>query len=284
MAKMIILTGMSGAGKTTAILAFETLRYACIDNPPVKLYKSLFELIVKEQNPLPTVVSIHLINLASALTIARAIEGLTIEVICLVASVTELLSRYQLTRHIHPLQGEGFTLNRALDEDQMLVNRHRQDIDMLIDSTGLSAKAFTQKLALRFTNQGKKIVITILSFGFKHGVPMDTEILFDARVITNPYYVSELRQKTGLDADVIKFVQDQKAYQPLLESIQNYVKTFVPSLIEEGRHHYTIAVGCTGGRHRSVVLAQALQIFLEKTFPVEAFVVHRDLAKITEQD
>jgi UPF0042 nucleotide-binding protein len=284
MAKMIILTGMSGAGKTTAILAFETLRYACIDNPPVKLYKSLFELIVKEQNPLPTVVSIHLINLASALTIARAIEGLTIEVICLVASVTELLSRYQLTRHIHPLQGEGFTLNRALDEDQMLVNRHRQDIDMLIDSTGLSAKAFTQKLASRFTNQGKKIVITILSFGFKHGVPMDTEILFDARVITNPYYVSELRQKTGLDADVIKFVQDQKAYQPLLESIQNYVKTFVPSLIEEGRHHYTIAVGCTGGRHRSVVLAQALQIFLEKTFPVEAFVVHRDLAKITEQD
>jgi len=284
MAKMIILTGMSGAGKTTAILAFESLRYACVDNPPVKLYSSLFDLIAKDPNPLPTVVSIHLFNLASALSVARAISGFSFEVICLVASASELLSRYQLTRHLHPLQGEGYTLNRAIDEDHTLVNRHRQDIDMLIDSTGLSAKAFMQKLTARFTNQGKKLVLTIISFGFKHGVPMDAEILFDARVLSNPFYVSELRQQTGLDIAVEQFVKQQPGYQPLLESIQNYTKTFIPALIDEGRHHYTIAIGCTGGRHRSVVLAQALQTYLEKNFPVEAYVVHRDLAKITEQD
>jgi UPF0042 nucleotide-binding protein len=285
MSKLLILTGMSGAGKTTAMLLFEELHFRCIENPPAELFSSLFELIHKESNDATTVVSVNLLNVTKALKIAKAIEGLTFEVVCLVASVQDLLSRYKLTRHLHPLQAEGYTLTRAIDLDLSLVESIKPSIDTLIDSSELSAKNFRQKLMSRFSSmQHKVLTVSFVTFGFKHGVPIDADTVLDVRVIPNPFYEPTLKSLSGLDEPVRTYVESQEAYQVLLQSAIQLIKNQLIYVIKEGRPSYEIAIGCTGGRHRSVVFAHALADALSTTLDIGVRVMHRDLEKMIEME
>jgi RNase adapter protein RapZ len=285
MSHLIILTGMSGAGKSTAMLLFEELKLRCIENPPVELFTSLFELIYKQEASETTVVSVNLLNAMKALKAAKAIEGLKFEVVCLVASVQDLLSRYKLTRHLHPLQAEGYTLTRAIDLDLSLVESIKPSIDTLIDSSHLTAKNFRQKLMARFSSTTHKaMTVSFVTFGFKHGVPIDADTVFDVRAIPNPYYEESLRRLSGLDKPVETFVKDQPSYQTLLKSAILHIENYLALLLLEGRPSYEIAIGCTGGRHRSVVFAVALAEALANSMDVSVVITHRDIEKMHEAE
>jgi RNase adapter protein RapZ len=285
MSHLIILTGMSGAGKSTAMLLFEELKLRCIENPPVELFTSLFELIHNENEAETTVVSVNLLNAMKALKAAKAIQGLKFEVVCLVASVQDLLSRYKLTRHLHPLQAEGYTLTRAIDLDLSLVESIKPSIDTLIDSSHLTAKNFRQKLMARFSSTSHKaITVSLVTFGFKHGVPIDADTVFDVRAILNPFYELTLRSLSGLDQPVQTFVKDQPSYQTLFKSALSHIQNYLALLILEGRPSYEVAIGCTGGRHRSVVFATALAEALSTSMDVSVVITHRDIEKMHEAE
>ncbi len=277
--EVIVLTGMSGAGKSSALLAFEELGYRCIDNPPADLYTSLFDLMVHEAKAIKTVVSINLLNAKRAIEKARMIEGLSLHVICLVASLPDILSRYKLTRHLHPLQAEGYTLAKAIDTDLSLVEAIRPDVDMLLDTTGMKPIIFKEKLFSLFQLNAHAIRLSLVSFGFKHGIPMDADTVLDVRVLDNPFHHEHLRKLSGLDEPIQTFVQQQAMFQTMLQSVETSLSTYIDWLVAQKRHYYECAIGCTGGRHRSVVFVEALCLALQKDPRIDVHIYHRDIDK-----
>ncbi len=282
--ELIILTGMSGAGKSTAIFAFEEMKYQCIENPPADLFLSLFQHIHDQMKHVRTVVSVSLFNAQSAIEAAKKIPGFKIKVICLIAKEIDLVSRYKLTRHLHPLQTEGFTLMQAIQRDQALVESLRPQVDVMLDSTGFSVTQFRQQLIAMFSANQTHLTVGLVSFGFKHGIPLDADFVLDLRVLDNPYYQPGLKVLSGLDQPVIDFVKSQKMFQQLLEQAMHYLEIMMPQLLKEERPFYEIAIGCTGGRHRSVVFAQALGDKLKEKFPLGVLMIHRDIHKHTDQE
>ncbi len=282
--ELIILTGMSGAGKSTAIFAFEEMKYQCIENPPADLFLSLFQHIHDQMTHVRTVVSVSLFNAQRAIEAAKKIPGLKIKVICLIAKEIDLVSRYKLTRHLHPLQTEGFTLMQAIQRDQALVESLRPQVDVMFDSTGFSVTQFRQQLIAMFSANQTHLTVGLVSFGFKHGIPLDADFVLDLRVLDNPYYQPGLKVLSGLDQPVIDFVKSQKMFQQLLEQAMHYLEIMMPQLLKEERPFYEIAIGCTGGRHRSVVFAQALGDKLKEKFPLGVLMIHRDIHKHTDQE
>ena len=282
---VILLTGMSGAGKTTALLAFEELRYRCIDNPPADLYTALFELVHHEVNAIKTVISVNLLNAKRAIEKARHIEGLRIHVICLVASLPDILSRYKLTRHLHPLQAEGYTLAKAIDTDLSLVEAIRPDVNDLVDTTGMKVTFFKEKLFSLFRHTPEKVMtVSLVSFGFKHGLPMDADMVMDVRVLDNPFHHEALRSLSGLDTKIIDFVERQAMFQTLIHQVQSNLHGYLDVVIQQGRHYYEFSVGCTGGRHRSVVFVETLAKALRNDPRLDVLVYHRDIDKFMNQE
>jgi RNase adapter protein RapZ len=282
--EVIILTGMSGAGKSTAIFAFEEMKYQCIENPPADLFSSLFQHIHQQLTADSTVVSVTLFNAEKAIAAAKNIPGLKPRVVCLIAKENELVSRFKLTRHLHPLQTEGYTLLQAIQRDQALVDQIRPQVDIMFDSTGNSVINFRQQLIATFNQSKHHLTIGVVSFGFKQGIPLDADFVFDLRVLDNPYYKSNLKHQSGLDQPVIEYVKGQPMFSDLLKHAVNYFEVVIPQLLKEERPFYEIAVGCTGGRHRSVVFTQALAEMLKSKFPVGILTIHRDIQKHTDQE
>lgn len=282
--EVIILTGMSGAGKSTAIFAFEEMKYQCIENPPADLFASLFQHIHQELTESNTVVSVTLFNAEKAIAAAKQIPGLKLRVVCLIAKESELVNRYKLTRHIHPLQTEGYTLLQAIQRDQSLVDQLRPQVDVMFDSTGYSVMHFRQQLIATFNQSKHHLTLGLVSFGFKHGIPLDADFVFDLRVLENPYYKPNLKNQSGLDQPVIDFVKDQPMFSELLKHAVNYFEVVIPQLLKEERPFYEISIGCTGGRHRSVVFSQALGEMLKIKFPVAILTIHRDIQKHNDQE
>ncbi|MFZ9139085.1 MAG: RNase adapter RapZ [Bacilli bacterium] len=282
--KLILLTGMSGAGKSTAVFAFEEMKYQCIENPHVELFDSLFHHLHSQTGETRTVVIVSLFNAQKAIDAAKKISGLKAKVICLIAKEIDLVSRYKLTRHLHPLQSEGFTLLQAIQRDQALVESLRAHVDVMFDSTGFSVTQFRQQLISMFSINQSHLTIGLVTFGFKHGIPLDADFVFDLRILENPYYQPALKALSGLDKPVIEFVTSQKMFQLLLDQAEKYLEVVIPELIKEERPFYEIGVGCTGGRHRSVVFAQALGEKLKAKFPLGVLMIHRDIHKHTDQE
>jgi RNase adapter protein RapZ len=280
--EVIILTGMSGAGKTTAIFAFEEMRFQVVENPPADLFPSLFQLIHQQMHQTKSVISVSLYNLPRALDAAKKIPGLHVTVLCLVANETDLMSRYKLTRHIHPLQSEGYTLVQAIQRDMTLVNTIRPSISMLLDTSNMSVTNFRQRLISMFSEGKSNLTLGLVTFGFKHGLPLDADFVFDLRLLQNPFYEEHLKALTGLDDAVIQFVESQPLYQQLLQQAIAYMQVVIPQLLKEERPFYEIAIGCTGGKHRSVVFAKALGKALASQFPIGILTIHRDLHKDIE--
>ena len=282
--EVIILTGMSGAGKSTAIFAFEEMKYQCIENPPAELFASLFQHIHQQLTESNTVVSVTLFNAEKAIAAAKQVLGLKPRVVCLISKESELVSRYKLTRHIHPLQTEGYTLLQAIQRDQALVDQLRPQVDVMFDSTGYSVMHFRQQLIATFNQSKHHLTIGLVSFGFKHGIPLDADFVFDLRVLENPYYKPNLKNQSGLDQHVIDFVIGQPMFSELLKHAVNYFEVVIPQLLKEERPFYEISIGCTGGRHRSVVFTQALGEMLKTKFPVAILTIHRDIQKHNDQE
>ncbi len=277
MATVVILTGLSGAGKSTALFAFEEMEYYCIENVPLPLYEQLFKLINNgDERYQKAVVSVNLTEARQAIAIAKAQPGLTVRVIGLAATIEELLSRYKLTRHAHPLQTKGSTLSRAIKQELELFKDCHGEFDLVIDTTNLSVAQMRSKLFTAFLEKATdSLTLAFVSFGYKHGIPADVDLIIDTRILPNPFWVAELREKTGRDPEVVKYVFDNEIGKVFLNNVEKYIRYYLAFFIKESRPFYTIGIGCTGGQHRSVAVSEYLSNLFQSE--VKTSVNHRDM-------
>lgn len=283
--KFIIVTGMSGAGKSSAINFFEDMGYYCVDNLPPTLIKSFADLIVSQQNKVEKVV-LGIDTRGGCLfddlydSLQELIElGHSYEIIFLDCSEAQLIKRFKETRRLHPLARserieEGIRREREILKDIKEKANHIIDTSYLLpkDTRGVLYKIYCEEQAF------DSMMITIVSFGFKYGIPIDADLVFDVRFAPNPYYIAEMRPLTGNDAPVRDYVMQFEVTQEFLAKLQDMISFLLPNYKKEGKNQVVIAIGCTGGKHRSVTVANALYDFLqEKGHTV--IKQHRDIEK-----
>ncbi len=283
-ARFIVVTGLSGSGKSQAIRALEDLGYFCVDNLPTTLIPTLAGLVRREGiSRVAIVVDIReksfLDEFPSVYRKLRAMKGLNPALIFLEASHEALVRRFSETRRPHPLAPER-SAAEGIRAERKRMDRIRSMADRIIDTSELTVHQLRKAFATYSgVSRGRKakLAVNLVSFGFKHGIPMDADLVFDVRFLPNPHFVKRLRPKTGLDRPVVEFVQKHAATREFLERLDELLKFLVPQYISEGKSYLTIAVGCTGGRHRSVVIAEALHRTLSGLSGTQVRVQHRDI-------
>ncbi|MEI8655207.1 MULTISPECIES: RNase adapter RapZ [Vibrio] len=262
--RLIVVSGQSGAGKSVALRVLEDLGYYCVDNLPVVLLDSFIQSVQgSKQN---VAVSIDIRNLPKEPTLVEDIlqqlkQNNDVSVLFLDASKETLLKRYSETRRIHPLSlsDKKPTLEQAIELEKRLLEPLKEQADLLLDSTGKSLHDLSETVRMRIEGRGRKdLVMVFESFGFKYGLPSDADYVFDVRFLPNPHWQPELRPLTGLDAPIKSFLESHKEVIELKQQIQHFFEYWLPLLEKNNRSYLTIAIGCTGGKHRSVYLTQQL--------------------------
>ncbi|MDR1892347.1 MAG: RNase adapter RapZ [Oscillospiraceae bacterium] len=283
---MIILTGMSGAGKSRAIAALEDIGYYCVDNLPPSLVPKFVELCSQSNQPLSRVaVVIDTRGAALYGDLSSLIQELknqfsTRRLVFLDASDGELCRRYKETRRRHPLtdRAEG-SVERAVRMEREILAPVKDIADYVIDTTHTDSRQLKEQFSGLFADDSSLVFsVNCVSFGFKYGVPTDTDLMFDVRCLPNPFYIDELRNLTGLTREIREFVMDCPQTRELLDRLYSLTDYLLPLYINEGKAQLSIAVGCTGGKHRSVVLAEALGQHIEALGTKVRF-LHRDIKK-----
>jgi len=281
--RFVIITGMSGAGRSYAIKCLEDLGYFCVDNLPTTLIPTFAELCAHSNRVIRMIalgVDIregeYLAHLLETLAELRA-QGHKPEVLFLEAADETLVRRYQETRRRHPLAGEGSVLEGIRAERRTLSNL-RESADRIIDTTGLSVHQLKERLIEGYGTQRTRdaLTVSLMSFGFKHGAPYDADLVFDVRFLPNPHFVESLKRLDGRDTAVEKFVMSFEESRTLLAKIEDLLHFLLPLYQREGKAYLTVALGCTGGRHRSVTLVELLRRSLEG-MGLSPVVRHRDL-------
>jgi RNase adapter protein RapZ len=284
-AGFVVVTGMSGGGKTHAIRALEDLGYYCVDNLPTPLMPLLADLAVQEHLDHPRVAAVvdvrerrFVTEFPSVWRQLKATRGLDPLLVFLEASDAVLLRRYSETRRPHPLAPTRPIAETLKDERRMLA-RIRAMADEILDTSDMSVHELRRIFQdmVRHSGGRKKLVLTFESFGYKHGVPLDADLVFDCRFLPNPHFVSGLRSKTGRDRAVAAYMVRHRETGELVQRLSALLKYLVPRYVAEGKAYLTVAIGCTGGRHRSVYLAELLKRDLGGLKNVTARVRHRDL-------
>jgi len=278
--ELVVITGMSGAGKTVAMQSFEDMGYFCVDNMPPSLLPKFWELVKESGKITKIALVIDLRSRAFFDEIMTSISGLdntsfiTTKILFLEASDDALVSRYKETRRTHPLAGDGRVFDGIVAERRLL-----QDIKVraqkVIDTTTLSPRKLREEIMHTFSNGDSDIfTIQVVSFGFKYGIPIDADIVMDVRFLPNPYYDPALRNLTGLDKEVFDYVMNHKESEEFYNHLTQLIKPILPGYKKEGKSVLTIAVGCTGGQHRSVAFAHRLAQDLKNDWTVNE--THRD--------
>jgi RNase adapter protein RapZ len=283
--RLVIITGLSGAGKSYAIKCLEDLGYFCVDNLPTTLIPTFSELCLQSQREIRKIAlgvdvreGEYLAHLRGILQELRA-RGHTPEVLFLEATDEVLVRRYHETRRRHPMAGEGSVLDGIQAERRALAHL-REDADRIIDTSGLTVHQLKQRLVELYGTESRRdaLTVSLVSFGFKHGIPYDADLVFDVRFLPNPHFVDGLRALDGRDAQVAEYVFGQAESREFMTRLQDLVQFLLPLYQREGKAYVTVAVGCTGGRHRSVVLVEALREDLERR-GFAPIVRHRDLGR-----
>lgn len=282
----IVITGMSGAGKSEASNAFEDMGYFCIDNIPPVLIPSIIDLGMRSGGKLSKIaVTTDLrggemfSEINNTLNLIKD-RGITPYVLFLDASNEELMRRFKENRRAHPLSSKhNLSVVEAIDKERELLNEIYLNADYSIDTTYISNRQLKQQINDIFVNDiGGQTRIQCMSFGFKHGSPRDADLVFDVRCLPNPYYIDELRDKTGKDKAIADYVFEFPQSKELLNKIQEFFDFTIPLYKEEGKSQLIIAIGCTGGKHRSVLFAECLYKYLSQ----KGYIVginHRDIEK-----
>ena len=281
----VIVTGLSGAGKSSALKNFEDLGYFCVDNLPTTLIPKFAEICSQLKGKIKRValgVDIRegdfLDDLFSSLEELGKM-GFSHQILFLEASNTVLVRRYSETRRKHPLDREGRSMLEIIIQERKRLMGIKERADKIIDTTALTAQEFKKVIFSGFKEAPglDTMNVSLISFGYKYGIPVDADLVVDTRFLPNPHYIEKLRPLTGSDAEVCRFVLNSSVTQKFLRKYFGLLKFLIPYYIREGKSYLTIAVGCTGGRHRSVIIVNELKKFLEKKYPVK--IQYRDIGK-----
>jgi RNase adapter protein RapZ len=281
----VVITGLSGAGKSYAIKCFEDMGFFCVDNLPTTLIPTFADLIMRSEQPIHRVAlgvdvreGAYLSRLFDTIRELRA-RSHTVEVLFLEASEESLVRRYHETRRRHPLAGEGNALDGIRAERKALSDL-REVADRILDTSALTVHQLKDRLVELYVAPKARpgLATSLVSFGFKHGVPFDADLVFDVRFLPNPHFVESLRLLDGRHERVRSFVLDHPESKEMLRRLEDFLKFVLPCYEREGKAYLTVAIGCTGGRHRSVTLAEELGRFLSG-LGYAPTVVHRDLER-----
>lgn len=284
--KFVILTGMSGAGKSTALKMMEDFGYFCVDNLPIALIDKFAELADQQDSELQKVaVGVDIRSGQSLKELQKVLDGLNqsgkaFEILYLDSADEVLVKRYKETRRTHPLAGSE-RVDKGIREERRRLEFLKNQADFIVDTSNMLTRELKAELEKIFVqNQDyKNLFITIVSFGFKYGIPTDSDLVFDVRFLPNPYYVEGLRAKTGNDREIQEYVMQFGEAGEFLDKLEDMVKFLIPNYITEGKNQLVIAIGCTGGKHRSVTLANALYGRLSHQREYGLKIEHRDIHK-----
>jgi UPF0042 nucleotide-binding protein len=286
--RIVVVTGLSGAGKSTAIKALEDLGFFCIDNLPVMLLPKLLELVSHgtsdEVQRLAIVIDARearfLDSTPGALEEVRR-EGHQLEVVFFDCADDVLLRRFSETRRRHPLSPEGSVAD-GISEERRLLEQLRALADQIIDTSRMTVHELRDAVTAKFGAPGQddKLNVTLLSFGFRNGIPPASDLVFDVRFLPNPYFVEGLKQHPGTDPRVAAWVLERSQTQEFLARLESLLQFLIPQYRAEGKSYLTVSIGCTGGRHRSVALSEELARRLTAKHRANVKVTHRDVLKI----
>lgn len=283
--RCVILTGMSGSGKSTALKMIEDMGYYCVGNLPISLVESFVDL--SENDPELDKVAINVDirsgqNIGDLTAVLDRLQerGKSFEMLFLESEDAVIIKRYKETRRTHPL-AEGGRVEQAISRERERLQPIKRRADYILDTSQLLTRELQAELKKMFVeNQTyKNLYITVLSFGFKYGIPTDADLVFDVRFLPNPYYVEGLRPLTGLDERIQNYVMEGDQYAVFMEKLEDMIRFLVPNYVAEGKNQLVIAIGCTGGKHRSVTVAQGLYERLGKQEDYGLRVEHRDIEK-----
>lgn len=263
--RFVIVTGMSGGGKSTAMKMLEDAGFYCADNMPVALIDKFAELLAMPNSGIQkAALGLDVRADQSFEDVKKIIASLqasqySVEVLFLEASDQVLLKRYKETRRLHPLSADG-DLIKGITAERNLLASIRDTADYVIDTTNLLTRELKAELDRIFVNNEKynSLMINIMSFGFKHGIPQEADLVFDVRFLPNPFYLDDLKHKTGLDKEVQDYVMAYPEAHEFLDKLSDMISFLIPNYVKEGKYQLVVAIGCTGGQHRSVTLAGEL--------------------------
>jgi RNase adapter protein RapZ len=279
----IVLTGLSGSGKSQAIRALEDLGYFCVDNLPTELIPTLAKLAIRgDQERVAIVADVRegsfLSTFPKVFKRLRSMPGLNPVLIFLEASDAALLRRFSESRRPHPLAPDR-SAGEGIREERSRMTAIRKMADEIVDTSDLTVHELRQFFMGLSRNRSRtSLVATVLSFGFKHGVPVDADLMFDVRCLPNPHFVPTLRRKTGRDRAVVAFMESESSTREFIERLEAYLQYVLPRYVAEGKSYLTIAIGCTGGKHRSVMITERLKRALADIPGTRVRVRHRDIA------
>ena len=284
--KLVIVSGLSGSGKTVALHTLEDAGYFCVDNLPVGLLPNFIDKMTNSQPALYDLIAVaidarsgvdDMDHFETIINQIRVRDILT-QVLFLTADIKKLVSRFSETRRKHPLSKQGLPLIEVIELERNLLSNIYASADLKIDTSNLNVHDLRHTIISRLLpDGGKDLSILIQSFGFKHGLPADTDYIFDVRCLPNPHWENDLQLLTGRDKAVIDYLESFATVNSMAESINDFLNTWIPYFKEENRSYMTISIGCTGGQHRSVYLVDKIADELQKN-QFNASVHHRDLA------
>lgn len=282
--RFVVVTGMSGGGKSTVLKMLEDAGFYCVDNLPISLIEKFVELISLPNSEISKVVlGLDVRSDQSFADATRTLEqlrtkGYQFEILFMDADENVLIKRYKETRRVHPLAVDGRVEDGVRSERKVLENI-RRNADYVIDTTNLLTRELKVELDRIFVENGEynSLMVTVMSFGFKYGIPTDADLVFDVRFLPNPFYIEDLKQKTGNDKAVQDYVMKQEESEIFMEKLIDMVQFLMPNYIKEGKYRLVIAIGCTGGRHRSVTLANELYKRMKDKGTYGMKLYHRDV-------
>lgn len=284
--RFVVVTGMSGGGKSTALKMLEDAGFYCVDNLPVPLIQKFVELIVQ---PASEVTKVALgLDVRADQPFEEAIQvldnlkenGYAFEILYIEANDQVLLKRYKETRRMHPLSQEG-RIEDGIRKERKILEDVRKRSDYVIDTSKLLTRELKEEIDRIFVQNKEynSLMITVLSFGFKHGIPADADLVFDVRFLPNPFYIEELKYKTGNDKEVQDYVMSFPEAEIFIDKLIDMLAFLIPNYVKEGKYQLVVGIGCTGGKHRSVTLANQLYGKLKDKGSYGIKIAHRDIGQ-----
>lgn len=283
--KLVIVTGMSGAGKTVALKMMEDMGYYCVDNLPIPLMEKFAQLVLDSREHSLVALGIDIrsgedLSMLNGIFDAWTTEGVSHKILFLDAGDQVLIKRYKETRRNHPLSGGG-RVDQGIQKERAKLAFLKKKADLIIDTSQMLTRELRQELEKIFMEDQnyENLFVTVLSFGFKYGIPSDADLVFDVRFLPNPYYVESLRARTGEEKEVQDYVMQGGTAAEFLKKLTDMLDFLIPNYVLEGKNQLVIGIGCTGGKHRSVTIADGLYRHLKAHRELGLKIEHRDVER-----